>query len=203
MMKLKEMTLQYFLYREKETAQKRNNRVLVSWTKKIELPNILQIFEAAESLGKDRLFWRNYTGTFTLVGIGTVHQIVARENRFEQLQTEWENILQQSLIHNPFEVSGTGLISMGGMSFDPKRPTSHLWEKYPPSQLTIPEFIFTYHEETYYMTVNTYVYQDEDIDVLYKEIEQNEVHLLSIQKTTDHPAQKIIAKKEIEPERWK
>ena len=202
MIELKEKTLQSFLYKAKETAKMRKEKVLVSWTKKKASNDLLHIFKSAESLGKDRIFWRNHTGSFTLIGIGVVQQIIAEEDRFQQLQEKWDKTLQRAIIHNPFQHVGTGLIAMGGMSFDPKRPTSQLWKKYPTSQLTIPEYIFIRHKEQFYMTLNSYVHEDDDIDTLLEKFKEDEITLLSTENDST-TVQKVMAKKEIEPEAWK
>lgn len=203
MIELKEMTLRSFLYKVKEKAETKNTKVLFSWTKKIAPKDAIHIFDVAESLGKDRIFWRNHTGTLTFVGIGSVLQLIAEENRFQQLQRKWEEILQQAIIHNPYNEVGTGLVTLGGMSFDPLRPKSSLWEKYPTSQLTIPEYVFVQHKDQFYLTMNRLVHEDENIHKLYETLQKEEQTLLHSEFNDVSVHHRIMEKKEIEPERWK
>lgn len=203
MIELKEMTFKMFLHNVKEQALSKNKKVLFSWTKKIDPTDMMHIFEVAESLGKDRIFWRNHIGSLTFVGIGSVHQIIAEEKRFQQLQQKWEEILQQAIIHNPYDEVGTGLVTLGGMSFDPLRPQSVLWEKYPTSKLTIPEYTFVQYKENYYLTINKYVNGNEQLNELYESFQKDENTLLhsDVKKSDVH--HQIISKNEIEPNKWK
>lgn len=203
MIELKEMTFKTFLHKVKEQTIINNKPTLFSWTKEIEPVDMLEVFEVAESLGKDRIYWRNHIGSLTFVGIGSVEEITAREKRFQQLQQKWDEILQQSVIHNPYSDVGTGLVTLGGMSFDPLRPQSKLWEKYPTSKLTIPEYIFVHSKDRFYLTVNRYVDVYDELNELNETIRKDEETLLHSNRKLKRTQHQIIEKKEIEPETWK
>lgn len=202
MIELKEKTLQSFLYKAIDKAASFQKQQLVSWTKEIGAVPLLDVFHRAKNSGKNRIFWMNSTNDFSIVGIGTAHHIVAEENRFEQLQKQWQELLEEAMIHDPFHDVGTGLVSLGGMSFDPDKESSGLWDKYPTSQLTIPEMMVVHHKDKWYVTMNRFVRADEKMDSLLDEIQQLE-DMLQGPSMNERSFQKIVTKKEIEPTEWK
>ena len=90
MIELKEMTFQSFLYKAVNKANKTSSKQLISWTNKINPLDLLSVFETAKELNKDRIFWTNSSNDFSLVGIGSVQKLIAHENRFQQLEEQWE-----------------------------------------------------------------------------------------------------------------
>src|SRR5690625_118526 len=203
MIDMKEMTLKPFLYKVQETAMSLQTKQLFSWTKEIPSTSLLTVFAAAKQMNKDRIFWTNSDNDFSLVGIGSTHKIIAYERRFAQVEKEWNELVQHAIVHNEYKVAGTGLISLGGMSFDPKRARSKLWEKYPPSQLTIPEIVVIHNESRYYITYNRYISAEDDIEELLKHLEETEAILTHAEPIHQSVPQKIIAKNVIAPDHWK
>lgn len=202
MIGLKEKTLQSFLYKAKEQATALQTKQLISWTKQINEVDMLDVFESAKQTGKDRLFWTNSTNDFSFVGVGSVKKIVAGKNRFAELQTAWQEVLQDAMINDAYKKTGTGLMTIGGMTFDPERKRSPLWEKYPPSQLTIPECTVVQNEHTFYFTMNHYVSENDDIAELITYFQTVESALFSGHRV-EMPPQKVFFKKEIAPDKWK
>ena len=203
MIDTKEMTLKHLLYKAQEAAVSVQTAQLVSWTKKIPTTNLLEVFRAAKQLNKDRIFWTNSTNDFSLIGIGSVHKIVAFDDRFHQVEQDWNQLVEGAMIHNEYNVSGTGLVALGGMSFDPLRERSELWEKYPPSQLTIPEIVFAQHKEDYYMTWNRLVEQTDNVEEMVHEMDSIEDTLRQTVSTTTTSKQTIMHKHVVAPEHWK
>src|SRR5690625_4471198 len=191
MIELKEKTLQSFLYKAIDKAASFQKQQLVSWTKEIGAVPLVGVFHRAKNSGKNRIFWMNTTNDFSIVGIGTAHHIVAEENRFEQLQKQWQELLEEAMIHDPFHDVGTGLVSLGGMSFDPDKESSGLWDKYPTSQLTIPEMMVVHHKDKWYVTMNRFVRADEKMDSLLDEIQQLE-DMLQGPSMNERSFQKIV-----------
>ena len=203
MIELKEMTFQSFLNNAVKKANKTNSKQLISWTNKINSVDLLSVFETAKELNKDRIFWTNSSNDFTLVGIGSVQKIIAHENRFQRLEEQWENIRKDALIYNPYEDLGTGLVSIGGMSFDPKRQKSKLWDKFPTSQLTIPEYVLTQDKDNYYLTANLHVDGNTAVEQVVNNVSQVKEMILHPSTVSHESIQKVLAKQEIEPEKWK
>lgn len=202
MIQLKEETLQSFLYKAKEAAIELQNKQLVSWTKEIKKIDPLTVFYEAKSTEKNRLFWTNSANDFTIVGIGSAHKIIDDHNRFKHLQNQWYQLLEDAIVYDPYKQIGTGLMTIGGMSFDPLREKSTLWEKYPTSQLTTPEYVVVESKSKYYFTVNRFIHQEDDIAQVLAEINQTEQTLFST-PSTEQIKQTVIATKEIAPDRWK
>ncbi|HLR81216.1 MAG TPA: isochorismate synthase [Bacillota bacterium] len=180
-----------------------NNRQLVSMTKKIKSQDPLHFFLAAKQLNMDRTFWTSSTEDFFLVGVGSVYEIVADDNRYEQTKSKWYALLEQAEIHNPYRVPGTGLIALGGMSFDPKKATSHLWEKYKHSLFRIPQFVLTKYKAQDYLTININIHKDDDpLQIAHQLTKQEQLLLQSSQFTSEVQAH-IIDSEEIALNQWK
>src|SRR5699024_7775175 len=105
-----------------------NKKQLFSWTKEIEAIDFLEVFEALKQTNENRIFWTNNAHNYTLLGIGEVHKITKCHLRFQESREEWESLLQQAVIHNPYQVKGTGITALGGMAFDPTQKKSDLWD---------------------------------------------------------------------------
>src|SRR5690625_1743978 len=103
MIEMKELTLESFLYKAIEQVKTTKNMQLISWTNQINSCDMISVFQAAEKMKQDRIFWTNNTKDFIVVGIGSVHKLIAHEDRYRTLQNEWNAILRQTVIHNPFK----------------------------------------------------------------------------------------------------
>lgn len=196
------MTLASFLNKAKDHAIACNEKQLASWTTKIDEVDLLSVFEASFKTQKERLFWTNSSRDFAFIGLGSLIKLVAHDERFKTLQTEWEDILDKAMIDNQYNEAGTGLVAAGGMSFDPLRKPAKLWENYPTSQLTIPEYLILKNETDYYLTINQYVNPDEDIETTLTEINDLKAVLLENELTINQVNQHVIAKKEIRKQQW-
>ncbi len=203
MIDMKEMTLKHLLYKVQDMAMSLQMKQLFSWTKQISPIDLLDVFLAAKQTNKDRTFWTNSDNDFSIVGIGCVHKIVAHDNRFSQIEEQWNALLEQAVVHNEYKVAGTGLVSVGGMSFDPLRERSELWDKYPPSQLTIPEVVIVHYQGAYYMTYNGYMQPEHDVATYLQDIMQIEALLLHHETLEKAPVAQIVGTHVVAPEHWK
>lgn len=202
MVEIKEDQIESILREAITKVKTSEDAQLVSITKKITEADPLAFFEAAKSTEKDRIFWTSTAEDFYVVGIGNAYEMLANELRFSVTEKQWDNLLKEAIIHNPYKVAGTGMLALGGMSFDPKRDRSGLWENYHPSQFTIPEFILTKNENTYYFTVNLQLKKDDHPVQLVKSIKQMEKTLLTTPVKMPKGAS-IKTTKEIAPNEWK
>lgn len=203
MIDMKEITLKHMIYKVREQAKSLQSAQLFSWTKEIPSVDMLTVFQNAKQLNKDRAFWMNSDNDFSLIGIGRAHTLVAHEDRFKEIETQWNEVKEKAFIHNEYNLGGTGLVSLGGMSFDPLRKRSTLWEKYPPSQLTIPEITIANNEGRYFLTYNNYCYPEEDAENTIHKIKAIENTLLYPNRIKDYPIGEIVASHVIAPEQWK
>jgi len=136
---------------------------LTSYTKKLsDVGKIcpLSSFNQAHTTGKNRNFWGEPAADFYILGVGSVYQIDEQENRFHATELAWKDIIEQAITFNDVQKAGTGLVALGGMSFDPLRKTDPAWESFGDSQLNVPEITFTFSQEDVYVTTNVLLAKD-------------------------------------------
>lgn len=126
---------------------------LVSVTEKIERIHALHLFAGAKQTNKDRMYWSSTDDAFTIVGIGSAYEMQAQNNHFEETKNAWHQLLERSFIHNPYTIAGTGVLALGGMTFDPKETQAELWKNYGRSLMTVPTYTVVQDKEVYYLTV--------------------------------------------------
>ncbi|WP_373893145.1 isochorismate synthase [Virgibacillus natechei] len=176
---------------------------LVSMTKKITEADPLHFFEGAKQLHKDRIFWTSTADDFFVVGVGSAYEITTGANsRFEETEALWNNLLANAIIHNPYKQAGTGITALGGMEFDPQKEQTALWKKFNPSQFTVPEFMLTKNNNTYYFTINVKITKEDYPAHLATEVDQMETELF---RHTANPSDHVNLKEkiEIDPDKWK
>lgn len=201
MIEIKEEPINSLLDKAIQRANLYNDTQLVSLTKKVDKLDPVLFFEAAKQTNKDRIFWSSTIDDFYIVGVGKAYEIIAEESRFEMTKKQWSELLDKAIIHNPYDVPGTGILALGGMSFDPKKERTNLWKNYNPSKFTVPEYTLTKNNNKYYITT-TMLVQSEDttreiiakLEKLEKQMLTNSVHLPS--------GATIIEKEEIKRGKW-
>src|SRR5699024_10765125 len=99
----------------------------------------LSFLNQANSTEKNRAFWGEPAADFYIVGVGSIYEIQATDNRFQVTESAWNDINERAIVFNDFEKAGTGLVALGGMSFDPLRKTDSSWASFGDSQLNVPE----------------------------------------------------------------
>jgi len=136
-------------------ARARNEEQLMSITRKIDSKDLLNIYEAAAALGRDRMFWARHDRKSSFTGIGCARTIEAGGRRFTELKRAWKQLTEEAWIDNPYEgVSGTGLVALGGMSFDPDKPRTEAWRHFPDSRFVVPAYLLSRHGNQTYLTMN-------------------------------------------------
>src|SRR5690625_2905206 len=204
MMQMKEKTLTSFLQDAKQKAINNGQSQLISWTKRLQPFSLIDKFERVKPFHENRLFWANSERTFMLFGFGSAEEIVAETNRFQQLETMWNELVQRAFVHNPFaHIHGTGLVALGGMSFDPLRERSELWRHFPTSKLTIPTYVVIKHYNEYYLTINRYIQPSEHVASIVAEISDVERLLQDERESPINGRQTIALQIERDPEGWK
>jgi len=179
-----------------------NDRKIASMTRKVEEINPLLFFSVAKKLTPYRTFWMSTNDDFFLVSAGNIYNITATENRFKKTQSAWESILRHAEVYNPYETPGTGLVALGGMSFDPLEEKSSLWENFAAGQLHIPEILITKYNGDFYLTKNTYLSKEDDPHTIAKELLEKERMLLT-EASQEQPIVTLESKHEIDPEQWR
>lgn len=202
MIEIKEALIDSLLHEAIQQADTHNGVQLVSITKQIDALDPLAFFEMAKQTKKDRVFWSSVVEDFYIVGIGKVHEIIANTSRFESTEKQWQELIERAIIHNPYNVPGTGILSLGGMSFDPLEKRSELWKKYAESQFVIPEYVVTKDKDTYYFTIITKVESGDEVSEIAPMLKDMEKKLFQKKAVFLPENSTITAKEEIELEKW-
>ncbi|WP_407271929.1 isochorismate synthase MenF [Radiobacillus sp. PE A8.2] len=186
-------------------ADQRQTPQLLSITEIIDTIDPFVFFEQAKLMEGNRFFWTSSSDDFYLVGAGDAKQMtVEKSNRFSLIEQQWQEIIADTIIYNPFEVPGTGPIAFGGFSFDPSKQQTHLWSKFKASQFRVPSYLLTIHEGQCYLTVNVIVRAEDHPKQLQYEIEKDKQLLLCKDTTVKMPdSPSVSSKKEIAPLQWK
>lgn len=202
MIETEELQLQTLLNEAIQKLKNDDDVQLVSITKKIDEADPLHFFDGAKYMEKDRTFWSSTAENFYLVGIGNAYEIIESESRFEFTEKKWNKLLEEAIIHNPYQAIGTGIVAMGGMSFDPRKKRTKLWDKFKPSHFSLPEFMLTKTENDYYFTMNLQVKKDDHAIQLANNLKRQEMQLLMDRADNTNKIE-IINKEDVEPVLWK
>ncbi|WP_042222742.1 isochorismate synthase [Oceanobacillus manasiensis] len=201
MIELKEENIEAVLEEAINTILPRNSR-LVSITKKVESIDPLSFYDAAKQLRTERQYWSSTAEAYTLVGTGCAFEITAKKDRFETAEQEWNKLLNDAVSNNPYDVPGTGIVSIGGAAFDPEKEKTELWENFEPIRFTVPEFLLTEYEDELYYTVNIMVREDDHPRQLANELKEVEEQLFK-EKVQTASDTHIVGRYEVSPDLWK
>lgn len=202
MIDVREEALLSFLYKVKEQVVTTNEQKLFSWTKEINPVDLLDVFASAYKLNENRLFWTNSDNDFAIFGVGTTKELLADGDRFGSLETQWKQLLKGSIIHDPFKGMGTGLMMLGGMTFDPEREPTALWESFPAGKLVLPSYTIVRNKQRYFATMSRFLQPTDMVHDVMHDMERLEGILFdSIQEQNKGP-QRILYQNVIAPEAW-
>lgn len=203
MIEQKEKSLKSLVETAIDRAKKTNCTQLVCITKKVNAHDPVMFFERAKQLHQNRTFWKSATDPFYLVSVGTVRNIQSNnKSRYETTKRQWDQLVREAIIQNPFQSDGTGLLLSGGMSFDPDRPQSSLWKKYPHSEFVIPRFTFIKNTNNYYLTTTIHVSEEDEAQTIAEHVDDQEAELFSPLKHLPEGAM-LTNTSSIQPEEWK
>ncbi|WP_233879203.1 isochorismate synthase [Virgibacillus halodenitrificans] len=175
---------------------------LISITKPVKNINPLHFFHAASSTGKDRVFWSSTQEDFFIAGIGNTAQLRVEGLPSQEVEKKWRAILDKAIIYNDNKVPGAGIVALGGISFDPKKERTPLWENFNDSEFTVPEFLLTQNNGANYYTVNILVRKGDIAEQVANEIRDMEEILFS-DTTLPSADVAILNRYEVAPEKWK
>lgn len=173
-----------------------NKQRLYSYSRIVEDGYIdpVEFFNRAKATNKNRMFWGSPDDEFYIVGVGSVYEISAHGNRFENTKKQWQQLLDEAAIIDPYRVPGTGITALGGMSFDPRRKRTPLWEHFGDSQFIVPEVTLTVYEGECYITTNFLRVEENKTKPSFDEIEETKTILLKNDYEHD-PQQTIVINK--------
>src|SRR5690625_156002 len=178
---------------------------LTSYTRQLtvtEKISALGFFNHAKSIGSNRSFWGEPQASFYIVGVGVAYEISATNNRFHTTETKWSNIKSESIIFNEFSQAGTGLVALGGMSFDPQRDTENMWQLFPNSQLIVPKVMLTIDQDQQFLTTNVFI-EEEHLNKSLKAIHEQGANFLQKPCINDEANSQVVKKEEQAVAEWK
>lgn len=111
------------------------------------------------------MYWSRPADGFALAGVGSACSLVTHGGeRFADSAAAWRELCADSLVDAQAGQLGTGLVGMGGFSFDPQRPTSEQWDGFPDGLLIVPSLLFTSSGGVSRLTLNVLVDSATDIE---------------------------------------
>ncbi len=180
--------------------------ILISEVHKLDTTNPLSFFYAGrDQYCGERFFWKDPTDGIVLVGLGISKQIQSDQatDRFFHVEREWKSFLEDSLIFDPYKVTGVGPLLFGGFSFDPLKEKTDLWSKFADSLFHIPKYLMSViHGETF-ITTNIVLAPNDDVSLFRKVMEERNQLLHSLKQTNLSQTATLLKTIEIAPEKWK
>ncbi|WP_217589126.1 isochorismate synthase [Lentibacillus saliphilus] len=203
MIDTKKIDLQYLLNKGFDQAKVTKQKHLVSMTEQLSAAVPLYVFRNAGRHALSRAFWMTPDRHSTIVGAGEAHVLVEDSNKSSSVQHEWQSLQQHAIVHNPYDaIEGTGLMVLGGMTFDAQKPSSDLWSEFDTKKFIVPTFVLVNHNDTVYLTTTLAVGEDDNIQQMVADIESMQVALLNDPFPQDDLVE-MTDYREIAPEAWK
>ena len=146
-------------------ALRLNRPILVSAVVGVPSRDPLSFFERGAAVAADRMYWSRPADEFALVGVGSAWSLVTRgSDRFAESAAAWRVHCGAALVEAQSDAIGTGLIGMGGFSFDPQRPAGGQWAGFPDGLLILPRFLLTTVDGAAWLTLNALIEPGSDIE---------------------------------------
>lgn len=185
-----------------ELAKTRNQKQLLSITRKIKANNIFDIYEQFSS-SENRAFWASHDRRTMFAAVGCCKEVREIEDRFEAVKFVWAKLAEEAWIDNPYHgVSGTGLVAFGGFAFDPEKRKSAEWSQFPDSRFIVPSFLVACHGDAFYLTMNLHVTGECSTDNVKNKWDQF-IHKLETSKNSSAVTNPSIENvEEVDPQGW-
>ncbi|MEC3883480.1 isochorismate synthase [Halobacillus sp. HZG1] len=153
--------------------------LFISIVEHIDEQDPFQFFETGLHIAQHRSFWQSAENDLTMVGIGKASQLYAKsKQRFREVQSLWNHLQENAMLHDDYNKKGTGMVALGGFSFDPEQKEATPWEAFPDSQMTIPAFLLTKVDGESYLTINALIFPEDHQQQITTQIQEHRDHLL-------------------------
>ncbi|MGR9048995.1 isochorismate synthase [Halobacillus faecis] len=177
--------------------------LFISIVEHIDEQDPFQFFETGQHIDQHRSFWQSAENDLTMVGIGKASQLYAKsKQRFREVQSLWNHLQENAMLHDDYNKKGTGMVALGGFSFDPVQKEDTPWESFPDSQMTIPAFLLTKVDGETYLTINALIFPEDHQQQIATQIQEHRDFLLKEGEMTGSlpDVEKTF---EVAPEAWK
>ncbi|WAA11796.1 isochorismate synthase [Fervidibacillus halotolerans] len=196
---------QHTIQEGRKKAKEFNRAILVSVVEKIQnIDPLLFLRKNIESVAKETFYWENSSGNFQLAGVGSekIIRVNPHPNRFEHVQNQWSEILDQAVIDNPTNVKGTGPLLFGSFSFLPNMKVENsLWENFKSGLFYLPKFLVTKNDKGTYLTTNVFCFPDKPCQITRLRKERDQLFFHNEEKLTPLTFDQPIIKNEND-EKW-
>lgn len=122
---------------------------------------------------------------------------------YTTIKQQWQELINDAIIDNPYPNSSAGPIVLGGFPFDQaneKDPS--LWKGFEGSQFRLPRFMLTKDKEKYYFTINVFVEPNSNTSQLEQQLQIESQQLLNGKEMITY-TNAIHLQHEVDPEQWK
>lgn len=177
--------------------------LFISIVEQIDDQDPFQFFEAGKDIDAHCTFWQSADSDFTMVGVGKASQLYAKsKQRFQEVQSLWNELQENAMIHDEYNKKGTGMVAVGGFSFDPGQQDQSPWESFLDTQMTVPAYLMTKVDGESYLTINALIFPEDHLQQISNQLLNHREQLLSQQPSGTH-LPSIKDAYEIAPDDWK
>ncbi|GGF32904.1 isochorismate synthase MenF [Halobacillus andaensis] len=175
----------------------------ISIVNQIDYTDSIAFLDRASQIDQHRLFWRSADEEFTLVGVGSTKKILSSNaHRFNEIEAVWNEIQQKANVYDILHEKGTGLVSIGGFSFDTEQENGKPWEGFPDSQMTIPMYLLTNKSDQSFLTTNILILKEDHKQQIVHQIRRDHEQLLFGERQ-ELKLPTCIGRSDVEPDEWK
>ncbi|MBM7692988.1 menaquinone-specific isochorismate synthase [Peribacillus deserti] len=188
-------------------AKEKNSSVLFSEVTKIGMLDPLSFYQSGkENYNGDRFFWQDPKKATILAGVGKidVFQSSLNQNRYKEIEKQWENLIEHAFVIKDQDIPGTGPLLFGGFSFDSAKSNSMLWDQFGDHLFYIPKYLLSIINGQAYLTVNALIDSD-DLSMLTEAGKEIDALIAKAQHFKNLPADQNVLMEQLEvfPEQWK
>lgn len=179
--------------------------MLFSYTEQLNDINPLSFYSSAKELFKgERFFWKDTNDDLIIVGLGSAHtlQTELEDDRFKYIENQWDQLIENAYIYNPFEDNGTGPLIFGGFSFDSQSVKETEWKFYSEALFLLPKMMLVINKKKVYLTINLICMSNDTKETLNNVINIKKNLTTSIHSNNLSTAE-ISKEYEINPDGWK
>ncbi|MED1206059.1 isochorismate synthase MenF [Heyndrickxia acidicola] len=199
-------TIQQQFNKALEKASLDKRAVLFSYTEELSsFAAPLDLFSASYSeFYGERYFWKEPNDEVILIGLGSIYSLRVNqqtENRFQYIDREWEKLLASAYIFNPFDISGTGPLLMGGFSFDSETERDQNWTSFGNAAFHLPQIMISSIKGQTFLTINIMATRNDDEGTL--ELLQEKVQKLFGSTDQNKEISNIVNQEELNAHEWK
>ncbi|MCA0972833.1 isochorismate synthase [Halobacillus litoralis] len=186
-----------------KNARLKNEPQMISVVERVPYTDPYSFLYNGQEIDQHRLFWKSAEEAFTLVGIGSVQKLMSSgAERFTTLQEAWNRLVEGSVTYDEYGEKGTGVVALGGFSFDPEEENAGPWQAFEDSQMTVPAFLLTNRDNASYLTSNFVIYpEDHHKQTIHSWKEQRESLFAESRVQWKLPVR--TGENEVSPEEWK